>query len=152
LQPIEKKVKLVGGNFTERVIGGEVFGKQAHIAEEGFKGVGGTALVFQVDFPGIDGWNKGGVRSQVGGVLDFNGVLGHGESPMSRIRSFQVNKGTRRFTEFPLRYTENNLGSLGFAVVNTRFWGVSGVYTPLTPQNLETSPPIPEEPMGTKCR
>ena len=38
-------------------------------------------------------------------------------------------------------------GSLGFAVVNARFWGVSGVDTPLTPQNLETSPPIPKEPM-----
>ena len=38
------------------------------------------------------------------------------------------------------------MGSLGFAVVNARFWGVSGVYTPLTPQNLETSPPIPKEP------
>ena len=24
-------------------------------------------------------------------------------------------------------------GSLGFDVVNARFWGVSGVYTPLTP-------------------
>ena len=38
-------------------------------------------------------------------------------------------------------------GSLGFAVVNARFWGVSGVYTPLTPQNLGTSPPIPKEPL-----
>ena len=37
-------------------------------------------------------------------------------------------------------------GSLGFAVVNARFWGVSGVYTQLTPQNLGTSPPIPKEP------
>ena len=40
----------------------------------------------------------------------------------------------------------NKEGSLGFAVVNARFWGVSGVYTPLTPQNLGTSPPIPKEP------
>ena len=40
-----------------------------------------------------------------------------------------------------------NFGSLGFAVVNARFWGVSGVYTPLTPQNLGTSPPIPKEPI-----
>ena len=31
-------------------------------------------------------------------------------------------------------------------MVNARFWGVSGVYTPLTPQNLGTSPPIPKEP------
>ena len=30
-------------------------------------------------------------------------------------------------------------------MVNARFWGVSGVYTPLTPQNLGTSPPIPKE-------
>ena len=31
-------------------------------------------------------------------------------------------------------------------MVNARFWGVSGVYTPLTPQNLGTSPPILQEP------
>ena len=36
--------------------------------------------------------------------------------------------------------------NIWLAMVNARFWGVSGVYTPLTPQNLETSSPIPKEP------
>ena len=39
-------------------------------------------------------------------------------------------------------------GSLGIGGEVSRFWGVNGVYTPFTPQNLETSPPIPKEPPG----
>src|SRR3990172_3038201 len=37
-------------------------------------------------------------------------------------------------------------GSLGIGVEVPRFWGVSGVYTPLTPQNLALTTANPKEP------
>ena len=37
-------------------------------------------------------------------------------------------------------------GSLGIGGEVSRFWGVSGVYTPLTPQNLAFTTSNPKEP------
>ena len=38
-------------------------------------------------------------------------------------------------------------GSLGIGGEVPRFWGVSGVYTPLTPQNLALTTANPKEPL-----
>ena len=41
-------------------------------------------------------------------------------------------------------------GSLGIGGEVPRFWGVSGVYTPLTPQNLALTTANPKEPIFYK--
>ena len=41
-------------------------------------------------------------------------------------------------------------GSLGIGGEVARFWGVSGVYTPLTPQNLALTTANPKEPICYK--
>ena len=43
-------------------------------------------------------------------------------------------------------WLHNGNGSLGIGGEVPRFWGVSGVYTPLTPQNLALTTANPKEP------